>query len=244
MYIRSFMYKILVLTVVLLLKITNSYAEVIKNIEIVGNNRVSKATILNFSDLKKGDDVSLSNINESLKSLYNTKFFEDVNINIKNNLLTISVKEYPVIQEINFTGIKRKQTIEDLKEQISLKEKNPFNESLIKNDLCIGYGGLVHMNWNDKNAEISFIMDTKLEKKYFSTNWKIFLKLIEKVAFIELNFHKIFTFAIDLRPNLFPVIEDVGYIKEAFLKEHYYWNNNFIDVIIHSKFNPNKTKHP
>ena len=129
------MYKILVLAVVLLLKITNSYAEVIKNIEIVGNNRVSKATILNFSDLKKGDDVSLLNINESLKSLYNTKFFEDVKINIKNNLLTISVKEYPVIQEINFKGIKRKQTIEDLKEQISLKEKNPFNESLIKNDL-------------------------------------------------------------------------------------------------------------
>ena len=123
------------LIVVLLLKITNSYAEVIKNIEIVGNNRVSKATILNFSELKKGDDVSLSNINESLKSLYNTNFFEDVNINIKDNLLIISVKEYPVIQEINFKGIKRKKTIEDLKEQISLKEKNPFNESLIKNDL-------------------------------------------------------------------------------------------------------------
>mgnify|MGYP001961022211 CR=1 FL=1 len=135
MYIRSFMYKILVLSVVLLLKITSSYAEVIKNIEIVGNNRVSKATILNFSELKKGDDVSLSNINESLKSLYNTNFFEDVNINIKDNLLIISVKEYPVIQEINFKGIKRKKTIEDLKEQISLKEKNPFNESLIKNDL-------------------------------------------------------------------------------------------------------------
>ena len=129
------MYKILVLSVVLLLKITSSYAEVIKNIEIVGNNRVSKATILNFSELKKGDDVSLSNINESLKSLYNTNFFEDVNINIKDNLLIISVKEYPVIQEINFKGIKRKKTIEDLKEQISLKEKNPFNESLIKNDL-------------------------------------------------------------------------------------------------------------
>ena len=77
------MYKILVLTVVLLLKITNSYAEVIKNIEIVGNNRVSKATILNFSDLKKGDDVSLSNINESLKSLYNTNFFEDIKVSLE-----------------------------------------------------------------------------------------------------------------------------------------------------------------
>ena len=80
MYIRSFMYKILLFAVLLFLKITNSYAEVIKNIEIEGNNRVSNATILNFSDLKKGDDVSLSKINESLKSLYDTNFFEDVNI--------------------------------------------------------------------------------------------------------------------------------------------------------------------
>ncbi|MBD1140900.1 outer membrane protein assembly factor BamA [Pelagibacterales bacterium SAG-MED39] len=115
--------------------ITNSYAEIIKKIEIVGNDRVSNATILNFSELKKGDDVSLSNINKSLKSLYDTNFFEDVSINIENNLLTIKVKEYAVIQVISFGGIKRKETIKELKEQISLKEKNPFNESLIKNDL-------------------------------------------------------------------------------------------------------------
>ena len=29
--------------------------------------------------------------------------------------------------------------------------------SFLKNDVCIGYGGLVHINWTDKNAEISFI---------------------------------------------------------------------------------------
>ncbi len=152
---------------------------------------------------------------------------------------------YHLRQEKLLTEIDQENYFKNVVNKSFDQEKpNQLLFSLIKNDLCIGYGGLVHMNWNDKNAEISFIMDTKLEKKYFSTNWKIFLKLIEKVAFIELNFHKIFTFAIDLRPNLFPVIEDVGYIKEAFLKEHYYWNNNFIDVIIHSKFNPNKTKHP
>ena len=34
--------------------------------------------------------------------------------------------------------------------------------SYLENDVCIGYGGLVHINWIDKNAEISFIMNTEL----------------------------------------------------------------------------------
>ncbi|NLM18529.1 MAG: GNAT family N-acetyltransferase, partial [Clostridiaceae bacterium] len=37
---------------------------------------------------------------------------------------------------------------------------------LYKNE-CIGYGGLVHINWIDKNAEISFVMNTELEKDEF-----------------------------------------------------------------------------
>ena len=34
--------------------------------------------------------------------------------------------------------------------------------SYMENDVCIGYGGLVHINWIDKNAEVSFIMNTEL----------------------------------------------------------------------------------
>ena len=117
------------------------------------------------------------------------------------------------------------------------EKPNQLLFSFIKNGLCIGYGGLVHMNWIDKNAEISFIMNTKLEKKYFSIHWKIFLKLIEKVAFIELKFHKIFTFAFDLRPHLYAPIEDSGFVKEVKLKEHCFFNGKYKDIIIHSKFN-------
>ena len=39
--------------------------------------------------------------------------------------------------------------------------------SYLENDVCIGYGGLVHINWQDKNAEISFLMNTILEKESF-----------------------------------------------------------------------------
>jgi len=112
--------------------------------------------------------------------------------------------------------------------------------SYLKNDQCIGYGGLVHINWIDKNAEISFIMDTALEKEYFSFHWQTYLGLIEKVAFDELHLHKIYTYAFDLRPHLYDSIEKVGFKKEAVLKEHCSFNDNFIDVLIHSKISNQK----
>ena len=129
------MFKILLLTTIFFFKTVFVFAEIIKEFKIEGNNRVSENTIITFSDLKKGKDISSSDLNESLKKLYDTNFFENVSISISNNLVTIKVNEYPIIQEIVIEGIKRKQTVKELKEQIVLKEKNPFNETLIKADL-------------------------------------------------------------------------------------------------------------
>ena len=109
--------------------------------------------------------------------------------------------------------------------------------SYLENEECIGYGGLVHINWVDKNAEISFVMDTKLECSGFSLHWSNFLKLLEKVAFEDLFLHKIFTYAFKLRSNLYSVIEENGYVNEAILKEYCFFDDKFIDVYIHSKKN-------
>ena len=110
--------------------------------------------------------------------------------------------------------------------------------SFLKNGVCIGYGGLVHINWVDKNAEISFIMNTTLEKERFSENWSTFLQLIEQVAFQEVNVHKLTTYAFDLRPHLYPVLEASGYTKEAVLKEQCLFNGDYINVVLHAKTNP------
>ncbi|WOI24023.1 GNAT family N-acetyltransferase [Nonlabens ulvanivorans] len=106
--------------------------------------------------------------------------------------------------------------------------------SFLRDDVCIGYGGLVHINWVDKNAEISFIMDSTLEKDFFEDLWFVYLGLIEKVGFHELGFHKIFTYAFDLRPRLYVALEKAGFHKEVTLKEHCLFEEKFIDVIIHS----------
>lgn len=109
--------------------------------------------------------------------------------------------------------------------------------SFLENGKCIGYGGLVHINWIDKNAEISFIMNTELERAHFKSNWNIYLSLIEQVAFEALSMHKIFTYAFDLRPRLYEVLLDSGFIEECRLKEHCIFNDKYLDVVIHSKIN-------
>lgn len=110
--------------------------------------------------------------------------------------------------------------------------------SYLERENCIGYGGLVHINWKDKNAEISFIIDPALEKNYFQLHWITFLSLLERAAFDELGLHKIYTYAFDLRPHLYKAVEAAGYSKEAELEEHFLYNEEYKSVVIHSKINP------
>jgi len=109
--------------------------------------------------------------------------------------------------------------------------------SYLENNICIGYGGLVHINWQDRNAEISFIINTALEKEFFELHWTTYLFLIEQVAFQDLNLHKIFTYALDIRPHLYKTIETAGYQEEARLKQHWRVEDKYIDVVINSKIN-------
>ena len=117
------------------------------------------------------------------------------------------------------------------------EKPNQILFSFLKSNKCIGYGGLVHINWIDKNAEVSFVMDTKLEKEEFSKNWSEYLYLIEQVAFKELNFRKLFVYAFDLRPHLYSTLEANSYFLDARLKDHCLFNDVFIDVVIYSKLN-------
>ncbi len=109
--------------------------------------------------------------------------------------------------------------------------------SYLEEDTCIGYGGLVHIDWNNKNAEISFVMNTSMEKDYFVSHWCTYLQMIEEVAFVELQLHKIYIYAYNLRPRLYEAAEKQGFYKEAILRDHVFFNEEYIDVVIHSKIN-------
>lgn len=109
--------------------------------------------------------------------------------------------------------------------------------SYMERDVCIGYGGLVHINWIDRHAEISFIMDTSLEAEHFADHWSNYLTMLKSVAFDDLGLHKIYTYAFDLRPHLYSVLEANGYTREATLKDHCWFNGVYKDVVLHSLWN-------
>jgi RimJ/RimL family protein N-acetyltransferase len=110
--------------------------------------------------------------------------------------------------------------------------------SFLENDILIGYGGLVHIDWESKNGEVSFITETKRnkDKQQFINDWCNYLRILKSLAKEHLRFDKIYTYAYDIRPWLYPALLKSGFIKEARLKNHVVINKQTHDVLIHACF--------
>jgi len=132
-------------------------------------------------------------------------------------------------QDLYFTNVIDKLFDQDLPKQILF--------SLLKDNECIGYGGLVHINWKDMNAEVSLVLNTEFNNHFFIETWVKYLSLLKTIAFKELNLYKIFTHAFDIRPKLYKALEISGFTEESRLKEHCNINGKFLDVVFHSCFN-------
>ena len=89
-----------------------STAEVVKKIEIQGNERITKETIVIYGDIKIGFDYEASDINLLIKKLYETTFFSDISVVLDNGILSVQVKENPIVNSIIFEGEKTKKFIE------------------------------------------------------------------------------------------------------------------------------------
>jgi outer membrane protein insertion porin family len=111
------------------------YADIINKIIISGNERVNTETIKMFGGIKVGENLNSNDLNKILKNLYETNFFENINLSINDSILLIDVTENPIIQNLIINGIENKSLKKKIVENILLKEKNPFVESDIKLEL-------------------------------------------------------------------------------------------------------------
>ena len=123
----------LIIKIMLLILFINtiSFAEVINEFKIIGNKRISDSTIILFSKVKINDEINKDDLNEIIKELYSTNFFKNVKVSFDNQIIEIFVDENPIIQKLVFNGIKKKNIISKLKENIKLKEKQPFLKNSI-----------------------------------------------------------------------------------------------------------------
>ena len=130
------MYKIIIKAIILLFIFSAfSYSEEIKDVEISGNKRISNETVLILGNISLNENFDDAKLNKSLKKLYESNFFSDIDINFNNGVLKIILIENPIIEDIEFTGLKNKTFIEDIKDNIVLKNRMSFTEIQLQNDI-------------------------------------------------------------------------------------------------------------
>ena len=124
----------LFLLVIFFLSAKVSLAEVVNKIIVNGNDRVPNETIIMFSDVKIGNNINNNELNKIIDRLYNSNFFENISTKFENNTLTIIVKEYPIIGNIKFNGIKSNTLLETVSSNLNLKSRSSLNEFLLEKD--------------------------------------------------------------------------------------------------------------
>ena len=117
--------------IIFLFKVELSFAnEKVAEIRIEGNLRVDRETILAFISLSEGSEYNPEDINLTLKELYKTGFFENVEVVDENNIVTIIVNENAVLNLIAFEGNKRFED-EILSKIIDLKKNQIFSKKIV-----------------------------------------------------------------------------------------------------------------
>ena len=129
------MHKIINVVLFLLLSTFSLNAEIARNLKVIGNERVSDETIKVYGDIELGKNYKESDLNKILQNLYSTNFFEDVQISLDEGILTIKLKEYPLINQLVILGEKNKKYLEQIKKIIKLRQKSSFIKSYLSDDI-------------------------------------------------------------------------------------------------------------
>lgn len=121
----------------------------------------------------------------------------------------------------------------------NLKADNP-NQILFRlteDGQLIGYGGLVHVDWLSRRAEISFLLETKKNKPpellvgYF-LKW---LKMVQEIAFVDLGLNRLTTETFATRPEMIEALEQSLFKCEGILRSHVNVGGELIDSFLHGR---------
>lgn len=107
----------------------------VSQIEVDGLQRVERETVLSYLNVEQGSSVSQEYLNSSMKRLFETGLFADVNIDARDNgVLAVKVVENPVINKRVFDG---NDKVDDtlLESEVQLKSGSIYNIAKVQDDV-------------------------------------------------------------------------------------------------------------
>ncbi len=201
---------------------TQVFAEVINDIQIKNNNRITKETIITFGGIELGKDYSNEELNNILLDLYSTNFFSDIKFDIQDNILIVDVKERKLVQQIILNGVPAEKTKRSILKNLSLREKSPYVNFLAKQDIKKIENSLNNSGYYFNKVDVS-IKDNKNETVDLIYNIDLGKKaLIKNIVFTGDRYYK------DKKLKNIIVSEESKFWK--FISNKKYLNPNQIDL--------------
>ena len=219
--------------------------EVVKKIEIIGNNRIPDETIKMFSGVNIGDTLDAKSINIILNEIYNTNFFKNVSIIFEDNTFIINIEENPIIQKLNIDGIKSNTLIDTITQAIKLKSRSSYNDIDLKNDLSLIEDILKSRGYYFSTTDV---LVKNLDNNQIDLNLNINLGKKAKIKKITFVGNKIFkdnklkNIIISEEYKFWKFISGKKYLNESMINfdnrllKNFYLNKGFYNVKINSSF--------
>lgn len=107
---------------------------IIRQISVVGNERVEPETIASYLSVAPGEPFDPVKLDASLKTLFATGLFSDVELSEVQGALLVRVVENPIINRVVFEGNKRLDN-EDLLEEVRLRPRMVFTRAKVRSDV-------------------------------------------------------------------------------------------------------------
>ena len=220
---KDFFSKIILLSILLCVSLsTASRSEVVKEIKVNGNERISDETIKMFSTITLNQDINDDDLNKITKNLYQTNFFENIFVSINDGVLIIKVKENPVIGKLEIEGIKSKTLKENLYKKIKIKSRNSYNEFLLKEDSTTILNELKNLGYYSAKVEI---FSTNQSKNIIDITYEINLGEKARIKKITFTGSKVFKDS-----KLKSIIISEEYKPWKFISGKKYLNENIISI--------------
>ncbi|MCZ4305385.1 outer membrane protein assembly factor BamA [Zoogloeaceae bacterium G21618-S1] len=107
---------------------------VVKDIRVEGIQRTEAGTVFTYLPVKVGDRFSEGQAKESIRALFATGFFDDVRIEVENDVLVVVVDERPAVAQIDFSGVKEfdKEALKKGLKDVGLGESRIFDRSVLE----------------------------------------------------------------------------------------------------------------
>lgn len=99
----------------------------------------------------------------------------------------------------------------------------------------IGYGGLVHIAWIHRRAEVSFLLSPECNtgEEHYARYFSIFLRMIKVLAFEDLGLERLCTETYAQRTHHILVLEAAGFHLEGILRNHVWIGDRPVDAHMH-----------